>query len=261
MRRFLAAAGFGFAALSSFACTGGVTEQEGPRLHPGGSGGQGGSAGAGAGGGLALGGAGSGGMSGGTSDGADAGRADAGALEGEFAYPAGCPVPNPVGIPGQKIAIQSFNFETSELVLKNISATTQVIVGQRLGWQWCSFPSYWNIAPQGDVSLPPGKTYKFILVYNTQGTWLLPQEGGELAIYIESGTFDEPEKMVSFVSWGTGLAMTGREYVATLAGLWTLDSRIEVDSADAGFIATGSTKLGSGYQVASKRCLVAPPNQ
>lgn len=250
-------AGFGFGALALFACGGGVTEQDGPRLR-GGSGGQGG--GAGTGGSTARAGSGGGGMSGGPSEEPDAGMADAGPVVSEFTYPSGCPVPNPVGIPGQKIAIQSFNFDTSEVVLKNISSTTQVIAGARLGWQWCSFPSYWNIAPQGDVTLAPGKTYKFILINNTQGMWQLPPEGAELAIYIESGTFDEPEKMVSFVSWGTGLATAGREYVATMANLWTLNSRIAVDDADKGFIATGSTKLGSGYQAASRRCLVAPPN-
>jgi len=253
---------FGFAVSLVLAC-GGFTEQDGPRLGAGssrqGSAGTGGSGGTG--GGMGLAGSGGGGGTGGEApDPSDAGL-DAGPVLAEFTYPTGCTVPNPVGIPGQKVAIQSFNFDTSELVLKNISNTTQVITGERLGWQWCSFPSYWNIAPQGNVTLAPGKTYKFTLINNTQGVWRLPPEGAELAIYIESGTFDEPEKMVSFVSWGTGLATAGREYVATMAGLWTLNSRIEVDDADAGFIANGSTKVGEGYQAASRRCLVGPPNE
>jgi hypothetical protein len=187
--------------------------------------------------------------------------ADAGAAPGEFTYPAGCPTPNPVGQPGQKIAIQSFNFDTSDVVLRNITSTNQTIVGQRLGWQWCSFPSYWNIAPQGDVVLGPGKTYKFILIYNTEGIWKLPTEGSELAIYVQSGTFDEPDKLVSYVSWGDGLGGTGREYVATNANLWTYGDGVEIGNRDSGFIATGNTKLASGYTSVPARCLVAPPNE
>ncbi|MEO8181915.1 MAG: hypothetical protein ABI895_24025 [Deltaproteobacteria bacterium] len=264
MRRLLVTASFGFVASAVLACGGGFTEQNAPP-RSGGAGGQGG--GTGTGGGTAQAGSGGGGgMSGEPSEQADAGGPDAGGpgagggATTEFTYPSNCPVPNPVGIPGQKFAIQSYNFDASELVLKNISPTTQVIIGERLGWQWCSFPSYWNIAPEGNVTVLPGKTYKFTLINNTQGQWYLPSEGAELAIYVASGTFDEPEKMVSFVSWGTGLQTAGREYVATMAGLWTLNSRIEVDPSDGGFIATGTIKLGSGYEGVPKRCLVAPPN-
>jgi hypothetical protein len=273
MRRFLVTAGFGFAATAVFACGDGGTEQGEPRPR-GGAGGQGGSGGstvvalAGSGGGagsggstVALAGSGGGGASGETSQGSDAGvdMAGAGGTTTEFTYPMGCPEPSPVGIPGQKFAIQSFNFDTSELVLKNISTTTQTITGERLGWQWCSFPSYWFIAAE-NVTVAPGATYKFILNLNTMGVWHLPPEGSELAVYIESGTFDEPEKMVSFVSWGNGLANAGREYVATMAGLWTLNSRVDIFPSDHGLIAIGSTKLGSGYQGVSARCLVSPPN-
>ena len=258
MRSFLLAVGFTVAASALFACTG---EQD-ARTN-GGSGGGGGSGGMG-GGSTAMGGS-SAGTGGGTvivkpEPDAGAMTADSGSTPGEFTYPAGCPTPNPIGQPGQKVAIQSFNFDTSEVVLKNISSTSQTIVGQRLGWQWCSFPSYWNIAPQGDVVLPPGKTYKFVLINNTEGLWHLPPEGAELAIYVQSGTFDEPDKMVSFVSWGEGLASAGREYVATMADLWTFDDRVEIDGSDSGFVATGSTKLASGYQSVPARCLVAPEN-
>lgn len=180
----------------------------------------------------------------------------------EFQYPANCPIPNPIAAtPSQKVALQSFNFVTSEAVLKNISDTTQVITGLREGWQWCSFPSYWNIAPQGNVTLSPGETYKFQLINNTQGVWPLAPEGAELAFYIQSGTFDEPDKMVSFVSWGDGLPTAGREYVAVLANLWTLNQRVEIDFSHDGFIATGITNDASGYQGVSRRCLVAPPNE
>ncbi|HEU4580174.1 MAG TPA: hypothetical protein VFS67_18075 [Polyangiaceae bacterium] len=258
MRSFLLAVGFTVAASALLACSG---EQDARTTGRGGSGGGGGSGG--------MAGSGMGGSSAGTGGGTvvvmpepDAGAmtADAGTTPGEFTYPAGCPTPNPVGQPGQKVAIQSYNFDTSEVVLKNISSTPQTIVGQRLGWQWCSFPAYWNIAPQGDVVLPPGKTYKFILIYNTMGLWLVPPEGGELAIYVQSGTFDEPDKLVSFVSWGEGLATAGREYVATMAELWTFDDRVVIHDGDSGFIATGDTKVASGYQSVPARCLVAPEN-
>jgi hypothetical protein len=261
MRRLLVAASFGFAASALGGCGPDVSEKPSPRPQ-GGSGGSGGSS-AGTGGslGTAGGGGSAAGGSGGTLADADAGMGDAAPAAGEFSYPAGCPVPNPVGITAQKFAIQSVNFDTSEVVLKNISTIPQVITGQRLGWQWCSFPSYWNIAPEGDVTVAPGKTYKFLLNFNTEGIWQLAPEGAELAIYVASGTFDEPDKLVSFVSWADGLPNTGREGVATLAGLWTLDSRIDISSAAKGFIATGTVKLGSGYQSVPARCLVAPPNE
>jgi len=256
--RCLLAAGVGFAALALVGCS---DDPDAPRTPRRGSGGQGGSS-AGTGGGSGTGGSGTGG--GGMAGAAqmpplpDAGAGDAGPAG--FTYPAGCPVPNPVGIPGQKFAIQSFNFDTSELVLKNISTTAQTIVGDRMGWQWCSFPSYWYIAP-ASVVVPAGKTYKFILSLNTEGVWPLYPEGAELGIYVQSGTFDESDKIVSFVSWGEGLGDRGREYVGVMAGLWTQNSRIEIDSGDSGFIATGSVKLGSGYESVAKRCLVAPPNE
>ena len=267
MRCFLLAAGFAFAASALLGCNGEQDARTTPRVGVGGQGG----GNAGTGGSSST--AGTGGSTAGTGGGGvgaagsaqmppmpDAGTGDAGPATGAFTYPAGCPVPNPVGIPDQKIAIQSFNFDTSEVVLKNISTTTQTIAGDRLGWQWCSFPSYWYIAP-ANVVLPPGKTYKFPLILNTMGVWPLYPEGAELAIYVQSGTFDEPDKMVSFVSWGQGLPNTGREYVATMANLWTFQERVDIGSGDSGFIATGNVKLGSGYESVPARCLVAPPNE
>ena len=262
MRSLLLVVGFGVAASAWLGCNG---QQFTHRPAGAGSGGQGGGNSGIGGGATAMGGA-SGGMGGSTvvvlPDEPDAGATgDAGTTPGEFSYPEGCPTPNPIGIPGQKIAIQSFNFDTSEVVLKNISSTNQTIVGTRQGWQWCSFPSYWNIAPQGDVVLAPGKTYKFVLIYNTEGLWHLPPEGAELAIYVQSGTFDEPDKLVSFVSWGEGLGTAGREYVATMAQLWTFDDRVDIANGDSGFIVTGSVKSASGYASVEARCLVAPPNE
>lgn len=223
-----------------------------------GSGGAGGS-----GGGTALAGSGGGGAAGSGALDPDAGAGSGGSGgSGGFQYPANCPVPNPIAAtPTQTVALQSFNFVTSEAVLRNISDTTQIITGLREGWQWCSFPSYWNIAPQGNVTLSPGETYKFQLINNTQGVWPLPSEGSELAFYIQSGTFDEPDKMVSFVSWGTGLATAGREYVAVLANLWTLNQRVELEPDDEGIIATGIANDASGYVGVSRRCLLAPPNE
>jgi hypothetical protein len=241
------------AASLALAC-GEITEQD-----PSGIGGTSAAGSGGGGGGGGMGGGSSTAMAGSSSMAPDAG-AGGSAGSGGFQYPSGCPIPSPVGIPNQKIALQSFNFTTSEAVLKNISNTTQTIAGLREGWQWCSFPAYWNIAPQGNVTLAPGATYKFELVYNTQGVWPLPKEGGELGIYIESGTFDEPNKIVSFVSWGDGLGFTGRESVAVEAGLWTLGQRVEFASGDTGFVVTGETNDASGYEGVPARCLVAPPN-
>lgn len=260
----VACAGYFAVSCFGFAC-GEVIEEP-----PSGVGGSAGSAGSGGGGGTGAAASGSGGSGASGAAGSATTEPDAGAGggmggsggSGGFQYPSGCPVPNPIAAtPTQRVALQSFNFITSEVVLKNISSTTQIIAGDRLGWQWCSFPSYWNIAPQGDVTLSPGETYKFELINNTQGVWPLPVEGSELAIYIESGTFDEPDKMVSFVSWGDGLASAGREYVATLAELWTLGQRVELNAGDSGFVAIGPSNEASGYDGVPLRCLVAPPNE
>src|SRR4051794_21786995 len=121
MRCLLLAVGFGFAASALGACGNG--EQDARtirRSNTGGSNTGGNSAGgnstgtggnsAGAGGGPVTAG---GGMAGSASmppmsdAGMGAAGSGSGGVSGEFTYPTGCPVPNPVGIPNQKFAIQS----------------------------------------------------------------------------------------------------------------------------------------------------------
>jgi len=247
--------------LGALGC-GEVSEQGGPSLGRSGSGGSGGGAGTGAG--LA----GAGGSSAGTGGGAsaDAGPDGGGTPEPPaFSYPAGCPVPAPAAASDpllpQKIAIQSFNFRTFEIVLRNISTSPVVLVGNpdRTGWQWCSFPAYWYIA-DSNVTLQPGQTYKFLPVYNQDGVREFYQDRGEIGIYSVAGSFDESDLMLAFVSWGDGLMGSGRENIATLAKLWTYGENIELTESAAGFIAMGPTDRASSYVEVPSRCLVAPPN-
>jgi hypothetical protein len=221
---------------------------------------------AGAGGGLAGAGGSTAGSGGSGSISADAGPDGGGTSEPPaFSYPEGCPVPAPTAAPEalipQKVAIQSFNFRTFEIVLRNISTSPVVLVGNpdRTGWQWCSFPAYWYIADT-NVTLQPGQTYKFFPVYNQDGVREFYQDRGEIGIYSVSGSFDESELMLAFLSWGDGLMGAGRENIATLAKLWTFGENIELTESAAGFIAMGPADRASSYVEVPARCLVAPPN-
>ena len=155
--------------------------------------------------------AGAGGEEEGGRGGAPAMSADAGGLEdnggssgtsqvgGDPPLPDDCPEIDPIPAPGQVIVIQSVNFDTSEVVLKNVSDETQVILGGRQGWQWCQFPAYWTIYEAADVELSPGETFAFTLIYGTTLRPLDP-DGGELGIYNTTGSFTTANLMRAFVS-------------------------------------------------------------
>ncbi len=172
--------------------------------------------------------------------------------------PADCPEISPIPVEGQTIVLRSLNFETSEMVLQNVSDTTQTIVGGRQGWQWCNFPAYWAISEPRDVVLSPGETFAFIAVYNTTGPRIFDPEGGEMGIYTTTGSFTTAELMRAFVSWGDVLPQ--REATAAAAGYWVFDERIEIGPADDGFVIVGESDRASGYEGVRAACLVAPPN-
>jgi hypothetical protein len=196
----------------------------------------------------------------------DAGSGDdAGASGGSSAgsgagptLPADCPVPDPIPVTGQTIAIQSLNFETSEVVLKNVSDQPQVILGGRQGWQWCQFPAYWTVYEAQDVELSPGETFAFTLIYRVAPRQIFP-EGGELGIYTTTGSFTTASLMRAFVSWGEVLPQ--RESTAVQAGLWTYEDRIQLAPGDAGFVLVGRADRASSYQSVRAACLAAPRNE
>jgi len=190
-------------------------------------------------------------------DGGAAGSSSGGSGAGPT-LPADCPVPDPVPALGQTIAIQSLNFETSEVVLKNVSDETQVVLGGRQGWQWCQFPAYWTIYEAADVELSPGETFAFTLIYRIAPREIFP-EGGELGIYTTTGSFTTTSLMRAFVSWGDVLPQ--RESTAVQAGLWTYEDRILIDPGDAGFVLVGPADRASSYQSVRSACLEAPPNE
>jgi hypothetical protein len=233
---------------------------------PQGEAGQGGSASggsAGRGGGAGRGGtAGRGGSAGTTGEldaGTDAaGTVDSGAAGTGNTLPPDCPVPSPVGEPGQIIAIQSVNFQTSEIVLRNVSDENQTVIGGRQGWQWCNYPHYWNVTDGDSVELAPGETLSFIAINNQSGPVSLFADGGEFAMYSTTGVFEESEFILAFVAWGDIVPV--REPYAVSAGWWTFGELVDVLPSHAGIVATGSTKRGSGYTSVRAACLVAPPN-
>jgi hypothetical protein len=261
MNSLLSAFDIALVALALTGCGNGITEQDGVMV---GGAGQGAGSGGG-GGGTVVSGGGSAGRAGGgagmasmSDAGAEGGSGGEGGSSGGFMYPAGCPVPAPIPAkPNQQIVIQSLNFNTSEIVLKNVSTTPVVIKGTRSGWQWCNFPAYWYLSDD-DITLQPGQTFKFLPNYNTSGVRQFEKDSGEVGIYSVSGSFDEPDLILNFVSWGTGI-LGGREYVATMADVWTYDNHIDVGSG-AGFVATGNVKTAAGFTPVPTRCLVAPPN-
>lgn len=184
----------------------------------------------------------------------------------EFMYPQGCPQPNPTAAKSEQvIAIQSVNFDTSEMVVRNISGENLVLEGGAQGWQWCNIPGYGPILEE-DVTLEPGQTLAFPLIFRGALRPLYPGDeigdANELAIYSTTGSFMTAQLMAAFVSWGSeGLrAGAGRESVAVTAGLWTFGHSVEIRSGHSGFIATGRQDLESGYTSVPRRCLVTPPN-
>jgi hypothetical protein len=235
----------------------------------------GGSSGAGAGGagrgGAGLPDAGGGAPSDGGSEGGTSGSGGAG---GSYSVPSGCPVPAPVPVAGQKLAIQSLKFTSesdpdgkpAEIVVRNVSAEDVTIIGGREGWQWCNVPAYWALTEGEDVTLAPGDTYFFIPNYNLGGPRPLfrgddDQDTNEIGIYPTTGSFDEVDKILAFVEWGQGSFSDSRESIAVMADLWSFGELISIGPTDAGFVATGPTDRGAGYTGVPARCLIPPPNE
>lgn len=209
-------------------------------------------------------GAGQGGMSPGGAGGnaavLDAGPDGAASSQGGSSQlPADCPMPAPLPVAGQTIAIQSVHFARSEIVLRNVSASDQTIPVHRQGWQWCVYPMYWSLeGGDTEVVLAPGETYAFVAINNQSGPVSLYADEGELAMYDRPGVFEEYELMQAFVAWGEIQAI--RESYAVQKGLWTFGERVDIRAGHAGFIATGRTDTAAGYTSVRAACLVAPPN-
>jgi hypothetical protein len=237
---------------------------------------------------MSAGGAGAAGRAGAGAAGEDAGAASdagyddasasgsggaAGSAGAGSGVPPGCPIPAPEPVQDQVIAIQSIKFASEdfpegdppEVVLRNVSGSTLTLVGGRLGWQWCNVPAYWTITDDGpDVTLEPGGTYAFVPVYNLGLRPLFRgddrQDTNEFGIYPASGTFDEADKILAFVSWGQGSGGESRESIGVMGKKWTFGETVTIGPNDAGFVATGPTNRGDGYTGVPARCLVAPPN-
>jgi hypothetical protein len=189
---------------------------------------------------------------------------DAGAEPGpppSTGVPAGCPEPTPIAAEGQVIGIQSVHFGRSEVVLRNVSQRTQTIQGGDQGWQWCNIPGYFNVVlDERDIVLAPGETYTFSLIergglprplYNGEAS----EDTNELGIFTLPGSFNNPELVEAFVSWGEGSAFETRESTASMGLKWSFGSRVEIQSGHAGFVATGDATSGDGFTSVPGRCL------
>ena len=234
----------------------GISTGDGGRSGGGPTAGRGGTGGsAGSGGASAAGAAGEASDAGLAGAGGSAGTAGGTGAGGSGERPPGCPEPSPILAQGQTIVIQSINFETSEIVLRNASTTPQSINLGRQGWQWCAFPRYWSLTDEiTTIDLGPDETYSFIAINNQSGVADLAPEEGEMAIYNRVQAFDDYQAMEAFVAWGEIQAY--RESYAVQRGVWTYEERIEIGSGDAGFIVTGDTNRASGYTSVPARCLV-----
>jgi hypothetical protein len=216
-----------------------------------------GSAGSGGAGGMSMGGSGGSQRDAGPETGSENGGS------GPFMYPDGCPTP--VAIPAnsaQTIVIQSVNFRTSQVVIRNASPGPVAIEGGQMGWQWCNIPGY-DLLVLEDITLQPDETLAFYMIQNGRVIRPLfdgePGDPNELGIYIDAGSFDESDLIAAFVSWGAGYN-GGREVTANLGEKWIFGERIEIGPGDDGFIITGKADEGAGYTSVPERCLVAPPN-
>lgn len=200
----------------------------------------------------------------------DAGLSDSGNEGGsggtpDFMYPSGCPQPSPEpSDPEQSIAIQSVDFTTSEIVIRNVSSRAIEITGGPQGWQWCNIPFYDHLL-DADLVLEPDQTLAFRLTLEENGRVVPLFAGGdedsanEIGIYIGPGGFTTATSIAAFVVWDDSI-QGSRETVAAGAFLWNYNERVEIQPGHSGFIATGPTDVGSGYTSVPARCLVAPPN-
>jgi hypothetical protein len=215
----------------------------------GGSGGDGGSSGMGL-----------GGMS--PDAGPEAGAGNGGS--GGFMYPADCPQPNAIPADAdQSLVIQSVNLNTSQIVVRNASSDDLTVQGGQMGAQWCNIPAYDFVAYE-NVILEPGQTLAFYPIQNGSALRPLPpgddaQEPNELVIYTTTGSFDEPNLVAAFVSWGFG-DDNGREVTASMGNKWIFGDRVAIGRGHDGFIITGNADEGDGYTSVDEHCLVAPPN-
>ncbi len=187
-----------------------------------------------------------------------------GGSSGAFMYPADCPQPNAIPADGQQsLVIQSVNFNTSEIVVRNVSSDDLTIEGGQMGAQWCNIPAYDFVAFE-DVILEPGRTLAFYPIQN--GNALRPlypgddaQDPNEFVVYRTTGSFDEPDLVAAFVSWGLG-DPDGREATASMGNKWVFGDRVAIAPGHDGFIITGNANEGDGYTSVDAHCLVTPPN-
>lgn len=162
------------------------------------------------------------------------------------------------------IIIQSINFATSRVVLKNVTAGDKTISN----WVLCfGPPTYLNI-PDATV-VPDGGTLTLVVGSGpcggmqpgevcVSGGFTIPNTG-ELGLYIDTD-YAMPASIRTYVRWGAldGTTSSVRQMVADQADLWPGTSAandfVPICGTHDGFVATGDVTSALGYASADVTC-------
>lgn len=176
----------------------------------------------------------------------------------------GCPKITPEPLPGQRWAIVALNIVGSELIVQNVSGTTQTLT---VGHQWCAPTEYERLLPfiagvpdaEQEEVFEAGEILRVPLT-KTDAREIrvtLEREGGEIALFPRDGTFDESDEIMTYMSWGEGqpLGVLSRQSVAAGAFIWPLGTHVAITQNWGGIVAVGPTDRPSGYQSVPVGCL------
>jgi hypothetical protein len=155
-----------------------------------------------------------------------------------------CPAPAPVPVTEQQVIIESVDFVTDTLVLRNVSG------GQidTASWQLCQGPgSYQSF---DSMMWEDGESLSTIVFDGID-------ESSELGVY-SSPSFTDSAAIEAYARWGTDDATTPsvRESVAIGATppRWTDGDFVAVCSGDQGIVATGRSDISDGFRSIGTAC-------
>jgi hypothetical protein len=123
------------------------------------------------------------------------------------------------------------------------------------GWQLCQRPAYFGLPA---ITLLAGETVRFALgdssalegnvVEMGRQIGQLRPGSGEVGLY-RSGSFGDPEAIVSYVEWGE--PDHGRSGTAVDAGVWVAGDFVPTTDSTTGITKTAAEPVGSGDWIAS----------
>lgn len=180
-----------------------------------------------------------------------------------LSLPDGCPTIRAIPVSGQQWAIVAVRFKPPEVIFQNVSPTEQTLTTDH---QWCWPTAYERVLPfdRSDPSnlqlrvFQPGEIVRVPLTQTDARVTLIDKDssGGEMALYPATSTYPDPDKIMAYVSWGSGQPFTdiSRADVAARAGLYTVGDHVPIAPGHVGFVAIGNSNVSEGYVSVPARC-------